>query len=367
MDCRQVAVKRIGVVPYSLAYGRDRLFDTSCTLNRDHSLRVWHEFREDGAHLGWDVRTADSDAGGFHAYLVLDPSPGKIRTLRRDLLRRAVVQFFEPPSVCPEQYEPEHLDLLASHCRVVYCCNHGVCSTHGFRERPWYVDLYPSRQERVLPARDRRGICLIATNRFSRHPESQLDLRLSLARTIAEDPEFRTQFDLYGTGWLTGTGLLRKHLPRSAGGRRTLMDKILLRLERRIPGNGVLGSVYRGPVRAKADVLSTARFNLIVENMFWDGYVTEKLFDALQFGGIPIYFGASDVEDAVPAGVFLNGRRFSEPMDAIRSALSLSERELDRMILAGQDWLHSADFQSRFGRRAYIETLLKDISEVVSE
>lgn len=358
------AVKRIGVVPYSREYGRNRLFETSGPLDRDHSLQVWHELRETCRRLGWDMQTADDPAQAFDACLVLDPSPEKLRSWRDDILRRSVAQFCEPPDVCPQQYEDEHLQFLSAHCRTVYCCNRGLCDTYGFREHAWYVDAYPRREQHTAPAKDRDGVCLIATNKFSRHPESQLAFRLSLAGAIAQDPELQKHFRLYGRDWLTGAGILRKHLPPSARGGSAVTDRVLARVERRIPWNGALREVCRGVTAAKGDVLSAARFNLIVENMYWDGYITEKIFDALQFGCVPIYFGASDVQDHIPAELFIDGRRFSEPLDAIRFGLSLEEAELDRWIQAGQDWLRSADFDAWFGRTTYMETLLSDLTGI---
>jgi len=359
------AVKRIGVVPYSREYGRNRLFETSGPLNRDHSLQVWHELREKCRGLGWDMQTADDPAQAFDACLMLDPSPEKLRSCRDDILRRSIARFCEPPDVCPQQYEDERLQFLSAHCRTIYCCNRGLCDTYGFRQHAWYVDAYPGRENRIAPAKDRDGVCLIATNKFSRHPESQLAFRLSLARAIAQDPKLRRHFHIYGRDWLTGAGILRKHLPPSARGGSGITDRVLARVERKIPWNRALRKVYRGPAVTKGDVLSAAKFNLIVENMYWDGYVTEKIFDALQFGCVPIYFGASDVEDHIPAELFIDGRRFSEPLDAIRFGLSLEEAELDRRIQAGQDWLRSADFNSRFGRMTYVEMLCTDLSRIM--
>jgi len=353
-------VKRIGIVPYSREYGRNRLFEISGPLNRDHSLQVWHELRDRCRRLGWDMQTADDLVQAFDACLMLDPSPAKLRSCRDDVLRRSVVQFCEPPDVCPQQYEDQHLRFLAPRCHTVYCCNRGLCDTYGFRQHAWYVDSYPGRANRIAPAKDRDGVCLIATNKFSRHPESQLAFRLSLARAIAQDPELQRHFRLYGRDWLTGAGILRKHLPSSA-----VTDRVLGRVERKIPWNGVLKKVYRGVAATKGGVLSTARFNLIVENMYWDGYVTEKIFDAFQFGCVPIYFGASDVQAHVPAELFIDGRRFAEPLEAIRFGLSLEEAELDRRIQAGQDWLRSADFNSRFGRMTYVEMLCADLSRIM--
>ena len=44
------------------------------------------------------------------------------------------------------------------------------------------------------------------------------------------------------------------------------------------------------------------RFNLAFENSQSPGYVTEKVYDGLSAGTIPVYWGAPDVDEYVPEG-----------------------------------------------------------------
>ncbi|CAG8612992.1 5532_t:CDS:1 [Paraglomus occultum] len=52
----------------------------------------------------------------------------------------------------------------------------------------------------------------------------------------------------------------------------------------------------------KRDILSPYKFILAFENSNCEGYVTEKVYDALLVDAIPIYMGASDIDDYVPPG-----------------------------------------------------------------
>jgi len=56
-----------------------------------------------------------------------------------------------------------------------------------------------------------------------------------------------------------------------------------------------------GSPAAKQHVLSEHRYALAFENAREDGYVTEKLYDALVAGAVPIYLGAAIPEDLLPA------------------------------------------------------------------
>jgi len=54
--------------------------------------------------------------------------------------------------------------------------------------------------------------------------------------------------------------------------------------------------------KIKRDILSPYKFILAFENSNCDGYVTEKVYDALLVDAIPIYMGAPDIDDYVPPG-----------------------------------------------------------------
>ncbi|CAG8582226.1 11182_t:CDS:1 [Paraglomus brasilianum] len=52
----------------------------------------------------------------------------------------------------------------------------------------------------------------------------------------------------------------------------------------------------------KRDIYSPYKFVLTFEDSNCEGYVTEKVYDALLADAIPIYMGASDIDDYVPSG-----------------------------------------------------------------
>ena len=82
-------------------------------------------------------------------------------------------------------------------------------------------------------------------------------------------------------------------------------------------------------------------FCLCFENMRMDGYVTEKLFDCLYAGTIPLYLGAGDITSYVPAKAFIDCRNFSNWEDLRVYVLSLSQSEIDAMRDAGKDFMES--------------------------
>ncbi|KAF8975668.1 hypothetical protein BGZ46_008937 [Entomortierella lignicola] len=62
----------------------------------------------------------------------------------------------------------------------------------------------------------------------------------------------------------------------------------------------------------KQEVLAQYPYTLVVENSNCVGYVTEKIYDALAAGVIPLYLGAVDIADFVPRGSYVPIENFKD-------------------------------------------------------
>jgi hypothetical protein len=88
--------------------------------------------------------------------------------------------------------------------------------------------------------------------------------------------------------------------------------------------NRPLGSPDAGSL-TKRGVISRYRFCIAFENAIEFDYVTEKLYDPLLAGTVPIYRGAPNVEDFAPgADSFIDADRFRSPKDLAAYLLHLS-------------------------------------------
>ena len=64
----------------------------------------------------------------------------------------------------------------------------------------------------------------------------------------------------------------------------------------------------------RRDVQSRYRFSLAFENAIDRDYVTEKFFDPLMAGSVPVYLGAPNIEEFAPGDdCFIDVRRFARP------------------------------------------------------
>lgn len=85
---------------------------------------------------------------------------------------------------------------------------------------------------------------------------------------------------------------------------------------------------WRGQVPDKLKVLGDYKFSIVFENDQLPGWVSEKIFDCLSVGAIPVYWGAPDINSIVPADCFIDFRKFHDFEKLHKFLKSLSEDEI---------------------------------------
>ncbi len=159
------------------------------------------------------------------------------------------------------------------------------------------------------------------------------------------------RFALYGMGWqkpARGLGLLSK------------LSRRIDRLRSQLYGYKPFPS-YRGEVRLKSEVMGRSKFAYCYENVRdIPNYVTEKIIDSLLAGCVPIYWGANNVSDLIPADCFIDRRQFDD-MPALHSFLeSVDELRYLQYQDAICNFLDSEAAQ-RFSTEHFVKTVSKKI------
>ncbi len=88
-----------------------------------------------------------------------------------------------------------------------------------------------------------------------------------------------------------------------------------------------LNKIDHGPVNTKFDLLSKYDYCLCIENMYLEGYITEKIFDCFFLWNYPIYKGSSDIKKYLPEDTFIFIDDFNDTNELIKYTQSLSEND----------------------------------------
>ncbi|MBE2240510.1 MAG: hypothetical protein IAE81_22165 [Caldilineaceae bacterium] len=97
-------------------------------------------------------------------------------------------------------------------------------------------------------------------------------------------------------------------------------------------------------LRAKRAVLSRYRFAICFENTVFPGYLTEKLFDCLLAGCIPVYWGDPAVAEKVPSDCYIDCRQFSDLAELDLYLQQMKPAEAQAYLDAAADFLASAAY-----------------------
>jgi hypothetical protein len=120
------------------------------------------------------------------------------------------------------------------------------------------------------------------------------------------------QFDFYSRGIdpkayrsFRGLGVLQRILPRVIADR--IGDIVAARRQR------VVQALNKGPVPPleKLAVIRSYRFVVCYENTSTPGYISEKLFDCIFAGCVPIYLGEPNIRQVIPEGCFIDRKAFA--------------------------------------------------------
>lgn len=322
--------KHIYVDPPSKAYYEDRLFDhDNPVLNRDDTLAPFIRLRETFEQHDACLHTADrllqqaneEQDGDYYSLGVLENYE---QLLARGHVRLRAFVIFEPPVVDPRLYRALP-GLTAAFERVyVHNAEGDGYSLEGVDQSRLRKLSWPQPHKDVLAdfwKRDERLSRIVMINGNHKPASYNSELYSRRIEALAALSIFGA-VDLYGRGWERWWSRNSMWLPYWRH-LRTLM------------------SIYKGACASKYDVLSRYNFALCFENMAMKGYITEKIFDCLYAGTIPLYLGAKDIADLIPEGAYIDCRIFSSWEEMHDKIMRMTALEIQDMREAGRAFIRS--------------------------
>lgn len=225
-----------------------------------------------------------------------------------------IVLYFDMPQNLPKIQDKDKSFLLAIESSIVKPENFNIYKHKYFNSvMTWNDDLVDDKKylkinySFSLPTtiyketHRERLCCLIVSNKSSNSPRELYSERKKLIRWF--EKEYPEDFDLYGFGW---------NEFRFSG-------NILIRMLNRLPFltsflNKFFGEKYpsyKGKIDSKFETMKEYRFAIAYENVKDEaGYITEKIFDVLIAGCVPVYWGARNITHYIPSNCFIDRRNF---------------------------------------------------------
>lgn len=141
-------------------------------------------------------------------------------------------------------------------------------------------------------------LCLVQSNKRSSHKHELYSERVRIVRWF--ERFYPDEFSLYGHNW---------DRPEKA-----MVPWFRRKILHHGPWKRLFArpfTSYQGQVVSKHEIYQKFKFSLCFENVAdISGYLTEKIFDAMLAGNIPIYRGADNICEYVPQDCFIDYRKF---------------------------------------------------------
>lgn len=208
---------------------------------------------------------------------------------------KCILCIFESPLIQPSVYRED----LKNYFGKIF-----IMSDDRVDGQTYQKLYYPQPRlymDNNLPDFNQKKFCaLMAGNKDSQHP---LSLYPERKKVIQLFPRMGAQdFDLYGPDW-----------------------------------KGY--SCWKGYAESKWAVLKNYKFSICFENFQERGYITEKIFDSLVAGCVPVYWGAPNITDFIPKECFIDRRDFHSHQQLYYHLKSMKQETYERYITAIRKFL----------------------------
>lgn len=309
---------RFAVVSDDIGYKNDNIFDP--VLNN----YFWQPFKQAFDANGHEIHTLDMYSGSNQAdyYLFFAPVWNVAYNLtRQGLGTRLVYLCAEPPTVV-KYNSLEGFSVLKKIFPYIFTYNREWVDEKNIFYRCIPYKFY--YHENAIPFDERKLITGITANKRSNHP-NELYTEREMVYSFFEE-KYPSEFDFYGVGW----------------------DK---------SGH----PNYRGTVDDKADTYRNYKFAIAFENIKGvHDYVSEKVFDCICSGVVPIYAGAPNVGEYVPEGSYIDYFSFNSIEELSDYITGMDQKIYEQYIENGKKLLKTK-IPEELSITKYVEHILAGV------
>jgi len=194
--------------------------------------------------------------------------------------------------------------------------------------------------------------CLINANKAFPIPLST-DLYRERINVIRWYEKYAPQyFSLFGLGWSK---------PSPALNTIQKLTRRFKRLATQIYGYKPFPS-YTGEVEDKLSIYRKSKFAYCYENVAdLPDYISEKIFDCLFAGCVPIYWGSNTINERIPSACYIDRRQFKDTADVHQFLLNINDQKYQAYQDSIKLFLLSKDAM-KFDTSTYVDIIVSKIS-----
>lgn len=324
-------------------FHNNAIFDLSNPLNRDDGFKSWVCLKEAFAARRISLDTVD----------LFDQSQSK--------------PDFELHLDCRKttSANKSYLVMLESHLIKPLNANPALWSQYD-KIFTWRDDLldgnrfikinYP--QEIQIPAVDgwqkRHQLCCLIAGNKSLARFDKRDLYVERVKTIEWfEHNAKNDLALYGSDW---------DIPRIGRGFCAKVLRVIFKkLKHVLPFKKLY--CFKGRILSKSDALLKSKFNICYENVAdLPGYITEKIFDSFFYGCVPVYWGASNITQYIPANCFIDRKQFKNTAEMYAFLNKVTEPEYIEYQRNIVRFLQS-DQAQKFSTATFVNTIVDTVTQ----
>jgi hypothetical protein len=335
----------IGFYNYYEIYNNNRMFyDPNASIG-DDLLYPFVYLREYLVSNGHKINTIDMDnIKNFDAVVFLDFPTFKntyFRQLVDNNFKNLYLLIFESEVIRPDNWDVKNHQYF----KKVFTWNDDLVTENKYikyylpNKIPINLDIDISKKIKLCT--------MVAGHKFNSHSLELYTERVKAIHWFEKNhPE---DFDLYGIGW-------DKYCFKDPFSSFNYVKVLAKLLRPRYPS-------YKGMIKSKREVLQKYKFAICYENAHdIPGYITEKIFDCFFSGCVPVYWGAPNVTEYIPADTFIDKKKFKTYGELYSYLKNMPDSEYLDYLGAIMDFV-KGDMIYPFSAECFAKTLSNELLE----
>tara|TARA_B100001059_G_scaffold235120_1_gene279769 strand:+ start:901 stop:1890 length:990 start_codon:yes stop_codon:yes gene_type:complete len=325
----------MGTVVCEPYYRKNRIFDKT-NISTAKYLDIKREFNKRNIELFTEDILPETEAD-FSIYI----------DYKRPInINNNYLIVVEPQTIIKRNHQKRSLRVF----NKIFTWNDDLIDNNRFVK---YQLSYDFDRINIIDNKIQDGYCMVVSNKISDHNKENYSFRYKVIDFFNKKSD---QFHLYGVGW-------EKRVHKNY-----FINYILKNFNQTPPQS------WQGEINSKKDkevkkwkITSKYKYQFAIENTKnINGYISEKIFDCLFAGTIPLYSGCNNINTFIPEECFINLDKFKNLNEAFNFICNLSEDDHEKIKSAGLEFLKSEKkkiFDSKYNAKLIVKNIISDLKK----